>query len=432
MNLIVFTPAAKKSAIGRMTALVTQELAAKGHRVTVVRTETEALLSTGTHDFGVPVLPWNDSAKLAKIIQGIDACIYQIGDNYEYHQGALHWLPSLPGLVCLHDFFLGHLFWGWAQSRRAEASEVLRSFYGVDVAEQFFGYATSEAFIEGTRDVSPTTEWICSMADAVITHSNWGCQRVLNSCPGPVRVVSLAYDAPGAVTSIQPGGQSKEDENIQLLTIGHVNPNKRIESVIKAIANSPLLKQCVTYRLVGHVTTETATSLSTLARELDVRLVISGEVDDTALSLALAESDVISCLRWPSLEAASASAIESLLYGKPVIVTDTGFYAEIPDEYVLKVSPKHEISELKSILERLVKDRGLCNTIGSQAQQWATRTFTAENYGAELMETVMEMVRVRPILGAVNFFTVLIDRWGGDFDAAGNKQLINTLQIFEH
>lgn len=85
------------------------------------------------------------------------------------------------------------------------------------------------------------------------------------------------------------------------------------------------------YRLIGAVEPEVMSSLSALAARLGVNLVISGEVDDNELERAFTESDVISCLRWPALEAASASAIEVLmLYGKAVIVTDTGFYADIP------------------------------------------------------------------------------------------------------
>jgi len=302
MNLVIFTPAIKTSAIGRMAALVTRALAGQGHELTVVRTENEALLHRETHDFGVTVLPWNDSARLREVVQRADTYIYQIGNNYEFHQGGLHWLPSLPGLVCLHDFYLCNLFYGWAQSRRADADAILWTWYGDDIASRFFGFANSEAFIENTRDVSPMTEWICSMAQGVITHSDWGCERVLNSCPGPVRVVPLAYDAPGASTS---GNRSRhaDNESLWILTIGHINPNKRVESVIRAIGDSLLLRQRVTYRLVGHVEPEVANSLSMLAGSLGVRLVISGEVDDVTLSQAIATSDVISCLRWPSLEA---------------------------------------------------------------------------------------------------------------------------------
>jgi hypothetical protein len=60
--------------------------------------------------------------------------IYQIGDNYDFHGGAIPWLDKLPGVVCLHDFFVAHLFNGWAQSNRQVAEEVLRLWYGDEVS----------------------------------------------------------------------------------------------------------------------------------------------------------------------------------------------------------------------------------------------------------------------------------------------------------
>jgi glycosyltransferase involved in cell wall biosynthesis len=426
MKLIVFTPASKASAIGRMAALVTRKLVAQGHEVVVARTETETLLSTDTHDFGTPVLAWNQPVKLARAMRDAEAAIYHIGDNFELHKGCLHWLPRLPGLVCLHDFYLGHLFSGWAHARRPEARAILKAWYGEAVADRFFRFSNSQAFIEGTRNSAPMTEWVCAMAEGVVTHSGWGCARVLDSCPGPVRVVPLAYDAPGAVNAERPG-PAAERQAFQVLTIGHVNPNKRVESVIRAIGNSAVLKQRLTYRLVGHVLPEAALVLAALAKDLGVRLVISGEADDAGLSLAIAESDAISCLRWPSLEAASASAIEAMLYGKPVIVTDTGFYSEIPSHCVLKISPERESADLQSALEHLAADANLGRAIGAQAQQWALATFSADRYASAIIETVQDMMKTRPVLSAVGYMHGLLSRWTQGGTLRHQEQFISEL-----
>jgi glycosyltransferase involved in cell wall biosynthesis len=429
MNLIIFTPAIRTSAIGRMAALVSRALATQGHEVTIVRTEREGLLHTETHNFGTTVLPWNDSVRLAKVFQLSDTFIYQIGNSYEFHQGGLHWLERLPGLVCLHDFYLGHLFSGWAHSRRAEAETVLRTWYGDDAAASFFELSNGNGFIEETRDISPMTEWICSLGHGVITHSNWGCERVMNSCPGPVRVVPLAYNAPGA--SASKNAQVLTGEYLKILTIGHVNSNKRVESVIRAIGNSSLLKQRVVFRLVGLINPETVNSLSALAIKHGVRLQISGEVDEVALSQAIAESDAVSCLRWPSLEAASASAIEAMLYGKPVIVTDTGFYSELPDSCVLKISVDNEIGDLQSVLERLFDDRAQGALIGAQGQQWASQTFTAENYAREVIDMAEQTLTTKPVLDAVAYFCGVLNRWSAKSEHLDFKQLTGSLVIFE-
>lgn len=429
MKLVVFTPAGKKSAIGRMAALLTRELIAHGCDVIIVRTESKHLLSADVHNFRAPILSWDKEAEVLTTIQNADACIYQIGDNHDFHEGCIRWLSAFPGLVCLHDLYLGNLFYIWAQSDRSQAENILRYWYGEELTRQFFGFASSPSFIEHTCDVMPMTEWICSQADGVITHSRWGIDRVLNSCPGPVRVVPLPYDAPLAITNVPTNTFS--NKTLQLLTIGHVNPNKRISSVIEAIGRSVVLKQQVTYRLVGAVRPEVMNSLFALASRLGVTLVISGEVSESELAQAIMESDVISCLRWPALEAASASAIEAMLYGKAIIVTDTGFYSEIPDAYVVKISPDNEINALQSALEVLLEDRGKVHDIGSMAQQWALQTFNAQNYAKQIMEVTEQIARTVPARKAITNFCSILRQWSSAQSLFHAAELRDPLSIFE-
>jgi glycosyltransferase involved in cell wall biosynthesis len=430
MKIVLFTPAIKISAIGRMACLVARELLTQGHEVVVVRTENDAFLDKPTHDFGVELVSWNDSGRVASLANQADALVYQVGDNYQFHRGCLEWLPHLPGIICLHDFFLGHLFHDWSQEHRQEADATLYAWYGDEAARRFFNYPNSEAFIEGTRNASPMTEWICSMAHGVITHSNWEIERVLNSCPGPVYIVPLAYDAPENLSK-NSVTHSSDSGRFKILTIGHINPNKRVASVIRAIGNSPLLRQRSTYRLAGNIRPETIHELTALARDLGIDIVISGEVDDAALAHAVEEADVLSCLRWPTLEAASASAIEAMLYGKATIVTNAGFYSEIPDSCVIKIDPENEISDLQIALEQLCEDQERRHTLGSQSQQWAKNTFTAENYANKLVDIVSSVIKTKPTITAVNYFVSVMNAWGATETLICSKDTINSLIIFE-
>ena len=429
MKIVLFTPTIKMSAIGRMACLVTHELLAQGHEVAVVRTEDEAFLDKPTHDFGVELISRHDSDQIVSLANQADALIYQVGDNYPFHRGCLEWLPRLPGIVCLHDFFLAHLFYDWSQGRRQEADMILRAWYGDEISRRFFSYQDGKTFIEGTRDTSPMTEWMCSMAHGVITHSSWGINRVLNACPGPVYVAPLAYDAP---ENIAANGciHSSNNAQFRILTIGHINPNKRAASVIRAIGNSPLLRQRSTYRLVGNIRPETIHELSALARNLGVNLVISGEVDDVTLAHAVEQADVISCLRWPSLEAASASAIEAMLYGKPIVVTDTGFYRELPDECVKKIDPNNEIDSLQSTLEQFFRDLELRHTLGIQGQQWAKSTFTPENYARKLIDIADSVNKAKPMVAAANYFVDVMNRWGATTNVINLESTMTPLHLF--
>jgi glycosyltransferase involved in cell wall biosynthesis len=430
MNFIVFTPTSVRSAIGRMAALVSKELKAQGCEVTVVRTEAKHLLSTNMHDFGTTVLPWDDEATVLTSINNADACIYHVGNYFEFHEGGVYWLSKFPGIVCLHDFFLGHLFHAWGQTNRVQADSILESWYGTDMAKKYFSFLDRDSFIEGTRETMPMTEWICSMSDGVITHSKWACDRVLNSCSGPVRVVPLAYDAPGLVNG-QVVGRPTDDAELNLLTIGHINPNKRVMSVIKSIGLSPALRRRVRYRLIGSIESSMRESLAALAANLGVSLVISGEVEDSELENAVIESDVISCLRWPALEAASASAVEAMLYGKAIIVNNTGFYSDIPESCAIKISHSNEIFDIQSSLTTLLEDRDRLRSLGASAQRWAIKTFTAKNYAEQIKDIVLDQSRSAPARRATNYFCQQLQKWRYEINPNTIKDITSKLDIFE-
>lgn len=430
MKLVFFSPFLKASAIGRVTALLVRSLYALGHTAVVIRAEQEDLLHSPVHLCEAEVIAWTQADAVNDAIRDADAVIYQIGDNYLYHQGCLHWLPLQPGIVCLHDFFVAHLFMGWAQGRIAEAQEILTQWYGAAAAPEFFASAVNaETFLATASGSYPMTEWICSMASGVISHSNWGMSRVEKACPGPVRVVSLPYDAPGAEPVSNRSFASTA--RICLLTVGHANQNKRIDSVIRAIGASETLRKHVTYRLCGWIDPSVAATLTALAHSLSVELLISGQLEDADLQMAFKEADVLCSLRWPSLEAASASVIEGLLYGKPIVVTDTGFYSELPNDCVRKISPANEIADLTVVLEQLCDDADARHRLALRGQQWATATFRADHYAARVLEMAQLTAASGPIVTMVSCLLDQLNAWGGTDALLTAEDMARPLEIFE-
>jgi glycosyltransferase involved in cell wall biosynthesis len=431
MKFVFFSPFLSDSAIGRVTALIVNALAELGHSAVVVRAEQEHLLSRPVHACSTEVLLWTQNDAVLEAIEGADAIIYQIGDNYLYHQGCLHWMQTHPGIVCLHDFFVAHLFMGWAQGRLAEAENILNRWYGEGAAREFFGSAgDAETFIQTASRAYPMTEWICSMAHCVVSHSHWGMARVLRSCAGPACVQPLPYDAPAAVPVSDLPSAPKEDR-INILSVGHANANKRIESVIRAIGLNDFLRSRVNYRLCGPIDPSTAISLSALARALKVEFMISGPLESLALQNAFNNADIVCSLRWPSLEAASAGVIESLLYGKPVVVTDTGFYSELPDECVQKISPQNELADLQQALVGLCTSDEARHVMALRGQQWATQTFRAQDYAEQLVAMAAPALASSPAIRMVDALLNQLGRWGGTAALLTSEDIAEPLQIFE-
>ena len=427
MKFILFSPLANTSAIGRVTALIAPSLMELGHELTVVRTEQAHLVAVPPHAVAAPVIAWTDESAVNEAVEAADALVYQIGNSYEYHCGGLHWLSRHPGIVCLHDFVVAHLFAGWAETRRAQAEQVLGSWYGDAVVRSFFSARDHREFIDSASRDHPMTEWVCAMAHGVVSHSHWGMPRVIRSCAGPVRVVPLAYDAPSARSvADQPAGS----DPVQVLTVGHANVNKRIESVIRAIGSSASLRSRVKYRLCGLIDPRYALDLAQLARSLRVLLTITGEAEDAVLQRAMNDADIVCCLRWPSLEAASATAIEGLLYGKAVVVTNTGFYGELPDDCVCKISPDDEISQLRSVLEQLVSDPSARHDMAARGQHWARQTFHADGYARGLVEMSQLVATAKPILDMANTLSRRLADWGASSTLIDSEEIAGPLALF--
>lgn len=434
MNVLFFTPTLVNSAIGRVSCMVVNDLVRLGNNVTVISTQAEALISEPSHEFNCKVLFWNEYDKIWPLVDNVDVVSYQIGDNYQYHKGCIEWLPSLPGVVSLHDNFLGHLFWAYADKiGRADAYKILFKYYKKDIVEAYFNHADSESFIAATADNAPMIEWVVSMASAVIVHSNWALPRIIKFCRGPVSVLSLPYDAPYLTVDevkklkkhikINKKKHIKNNSQVTVLTIGNVNPNKRYNSIIQAIAASKLLRETIAFRIVGSVEETMSSALRQLAEKQGVSVSIIGKVDDKTLAREIQDANVMCCLRWPALESASASTIESMLYGKAILVTDTGFYQDLPDSCVLKVRPENEITDITNHLESLVLNQKRILELGLDAKRYAKDTFSSNKYAMGILQIKGLILRSNLIQNESNKILNILFRWG----ASGNAEIINTI-----
>ena len=66
----------------------------------------------------------------------------------------------------------------------------------------------------------------------------------------------------------------------------------------------------------------------------------------------MAACDVLVNLRYPTMGETSGSAIRALSLGKPLIVSDVGWFAELPDDVALKVPVDElEVEVLRAALE---------------------------------------------------------------------------------
>jgi glycosyltransferase involved in cell wall biosynthesis len=247
-----------------------------------------------------------------------------------------------------------------------------------------------------TRAVNdfPMLEWLAPRALGAVAHGRHYLSRLRESCPGPVRHIPLAYDLPA---DIPPRHRSKDDE-LRLTTIGHINANKLCAKVIKAIgARADLRKRC-SYRLAGPISDEMRQDLGGLAERLGVKLHIAGAVSRSGLVSEIENADIMLCLRNPVLEGASASAIEAMLAGRPLVVIDHGFYTDLPDDLTIKLAPDFTTEALSERISWLATHPGECRILSDRAAAWARAAFSFESYAGSFIELAEKAIGSKPLL----------------------------------
>jgi glycosyltransferase involved in cell wall biosynthesis len=428
MKIAWVTPYNTRSAIGRFSRLVAEGLGLADHEVTIVRSEARKLLNGSDVLPGTEVVRWDEVCYAPDFWSQFDAMVYNIGDTYLFHAGVIELLQRYPGVVIFHDYFLLDLFSAWREAKGGLelADRILDDIYGNGAALRFHAKDGLVGWQEYTSEHFPLTEWIGRLADGAVAHSSFYVDRLRRCCGGPVITTPLAYDALSVFTPLAGREQSS---GVRVLTIGHVNQNKRVESVIRAIGGSDVLRERCHYHVVGLVTDQERDRLQAVARAVSFHeLKITGQVSDQTLRAEIEAADVICCLRWPVFEGGSASAVEAMLSGRPVIVTDAGFYRDLPDDLVFKVDPNCELSSLTIQLTRLVSDPGLRATVGARAADWAKTAFSVEPYVARLVPLLEEVARLRPALRAAAHFGHLFSELGLGPNDPAVERLATTLE----
>jgi glycosyltransferase involved in cell wall biosynthesis len=130
-------------------------------------------------------------------------------------------------------------------------------------------------------------------------------------------------------------------------------------------------------------------------------------VNEPRLWTLMAASDICVNLRWPTMGETSGTAIRALVLGRPLVVSDIGWFSELPDDAVAKVAVgPTEVEELTETLLRLGAELELRERLGASGEAYVRREHelgrVAEAYTTALEESAgLELVR-RDVLDQVS------------------------------
>jgi hypothetical protein len=111
----------------------------------------------------------------------------------------------------------------------------------------------------------------------------------------------------------------------------------------------------------------------------------------------MAATDLAVNLRFPTGGETSHTCLRLLGLGRPVLVSDAGWFAEIPDSCCAKV-PTDALEEptLDALLEALLGSSELRAALGENARRWALREHSVEAAVEAYAALVAELAESRP------------------------------------
>ncbi|MDR6535963.1 glycosyltransferase [Variovorax soli] len=405
LRIAWLTPWNAESAIARSASEVASELQRRGHELTVFRTEVGDALD-------LPALPSTCRVERAAhwsardIRHQFDVAVAQIGDHLGFHGALLPKLPDLDAVGVFHDAFLADLAYCWLDGDEAALRELTARTYGADA------WPSGEPYLRDLADVMkrrPMLEWLARQTQAAVAHAEYYAPRLRQSCPGPVAVIPLALTYPG-LPPVPPVWRG-----ITIATVGHANANKRIDQIVMAVASSYELRSCCRIKVIGAIVEAERVRLERLAWAVGIApLMFTGWLTDDDLPFQLRDVDVMSCLRNPVLEGASASLILAMSSKRPTLVTNHGCYAELPDDTLLKCSPVDEAVDVMRHLERLLRDASHFKALGERAHALAVRRHAPSAYTDALLPLLEEVVERRPAIDASRELRATLASFGLD------------------
>lgn len=323
--------------------------------------------------------------------RGADVCLYHVGNNPDAHAWIVDALRRRPGVVCLHDFVLHHLAAGMTIGRRDGHGylDLMEREHGV--VGRLLAHGVLDKRIPPLWEVRPEEFPLASLvlehATGVIVHSrtvhdlvrSTGFERRVWIVPHP------AWPAP-AVRPVRVA------EGPVFGCFGILNESKRIPELLQAFARVRERHPDASLLLVGSAAPGFA--LERRLERLGLRgdgVIREGWVGEERLWALMAGVDACVSLRHPTMGETSGIAIRALALGKPLVVSDVGWFSELPSDVALRIPVgDREVGTLAAALELLVGREDVREAMGKAAAALARREHdvdrVAELYAAALEE----------------------------------------------
>ncbi len=351
--------------------------------------------------------PWHLARDFEDVAEReqFDLNVYQIG-NSGYHRFALNAALRFPGVVVLHDLVLQHLFLGLSVERGNTAlyvSEMKRAYgeRGAALGRQIAAALGSELL----TSKFPLCERMVERSYGVLVltrHMQAWLQRRFGSVPVG-RFIGRAphHYAPPPELPVATSAEAREllglpQDGFLVAAFGLATRAKRIDRALAGFRRFLQTGADARFLVVGEVQKGYPLKQIAGAEELGERLVLTGRQPMDRFYLYMLACDVVINLRFPSTGELSGTLIRTLGMGKPVLVSNTGPFAEFPEHTVAHIDlGPPEVEEIASTLRWLHDEPELRAAMGRFAREHVEAHYKLEDEAAAYLEFLERVARAK-------------------------------------
>jgi glycosyltransferase involved in cell wall biosynthesis len=342
--------------------------------------------------------------------QRVDVSLYHMGNNPEMHGWILDALRRQPGPVVLHDLILHHLVAGLTVGRGDGEGYLDAMYRDSGVVGRLLAHGVIDGLVpplwETSAERFPLTREVLVHTTGLLVHSRYVEERCrAQGFRGPIwRVPMPAWPKPEQLSAAGlPYGRRPV-----IGCFGYLTTTKRIPQLVEAFAGLRREFPEALLVLAGRPTQGFALGplLERHGLRHDEDVVELDYVDEPRLWALMAASDVCVNLRWPTMGETSGTAIRALVLGRPLVVSDVGWYSELPEQAVEKIPVgPDEVELLTETLTRLCRHTRLREELGAAGEAFVRREHdlerVAEAYVCALEEAAGRALVQAEVVGEV-------------------------------
>jgi glycosyltransferase involved in cell wall biosynthesis len=310
-------------------------------------------------------------AEPGKRVPAADIALYHVGNDPDAHGWIVDALRKRPGVVVLHEYVLHHLVAGITIGRGDGRGYLDAMERDLGVAGRLLGLGVLDNLLpllwETQPERFPLSGIVLDDAQGLIVHSDYVGERARAAGYGG-RLWHIPHPA-WPMGAVEPAGDLSGDPLIGCF--GYLNMNKRIPELLEAFSALRRERPGARLLLVGG-----AGERFDVQRRLE-RLGLSEGVErldyvpEERMWSLMAACDVLVNLRYPTMGETSGSVIRALSLGKALVVSDVGWFAELPDDVVLKVPvDEYEVPTIRAALG-VAADHA--SSLGAAARSYVVR-----------------------------------------------------------